>query len=57
MKIKLHENIPSALAELLCFHGHNVSTVPEEQLCKAEDSVVVERSTKEDRLLMKTASE
>ena len=52
MKIKLDENMPLALAELLRFHGHDVSTVPEEHLSGAEDSVIVERATKEDRLLI-----
>ena len=52
MKIKLDESMPSALAELLRFRGHDVSTVPEEQLSGTEDSVVFARATKEDRLLM-----
>jgi predicted nuclease of predicted toxin-antitoxin system len=52
MKIKLDESMPSALAELLRFRGHDVATVPEEQLSGAEDSVVVARATKKDRLLM-----
>ena len=52
MKIKLDGNMPLALAELLRFHGHDVLTVPEEQLSGVEDSLVVEKATQEDRLLM-----
>jgi hypothetical protein len=37
MKIKLDENMPLALAELLRFHGHDCSTVPEEHLSGVED--------------------
>jgi len=44
--------MPLALAELLRFHGHDCSTVSEEHLSGVEDSVVVEKATKEDRLLM-----
>lgn len=32
MKIKLDENLPTALAELLRAKGHNVATVVEEAL-------------------------
>jgi predicted nuclease of predicted toxin-antitoxin system len=52
MKIKLDENMPSALAELLGSSGHNVSTVPEEQLSGAEDPVILKQAAKEGRLLM-----
>jgi len=52
MKIKLDENMPLALEEMLRFHGHDVSTVPEERLSGAKDSEIVKRATAEDRLLM-----
>jgi hypothetical protein len=32
MKIKLDENMLLTLEELLCFHGHDISTVPEQHL-------------------------
>jgi len=52
MKIKLDENMPLALAKLLGSAGHNVSTVPEENLSGAEDPIVLKKATEEGRLLM-----
>ena len=52
MKVKLDENMPMALAELLRSRGHDVSTVPEENLSGVEDSFILTRATEETRLLM-----
>ena len=52
MKIKLDENMPRSLSQLLCSAGHDVSTVAEEDLSGEEDSLVLERATKEGRLLI-----
>lgn len=52
MKIKLDENMPHALAVLLRAAGHDVETVPDENLSGAEDSIVLRCATEEDRVLM-----
>ena len=52
MKIKLDENMPHALSELLQGAGHDVTTVPEEALGGAGDPSVLRRATSEERLLM-----
>lgn len=40
MKIKLDENMPVTLAEILSAAGHNVDTVPQENLSGRPDSDV-----------------
>jgi predicted nuclease of predicted toxin-antitoxin system len=52
MRIKLDENMPLSLAALLRSAGHNVSTVPEENLSGEGDPLVLETAIKEGRLLM-----
>ena len=52
MKIKLDENMPHALAELLRTAGHDVETVPDENLSGEEDGVVLRSATDEGRILM-----
>src|SRR4030042_4996820 len=52
MRIKLDENMPLSLATLLRSAGHNVSTVPEENLSGEADPHVIEAAAKEGRLLM-----
>ncbi len=52
MRIKLDENMPQALADLLGSAKHDVSTVLEEDLSGAEDLNVLTRATQENRLLM-----
>lgn len=52
MRIKLDENMPHALAELLRGAGHDVATVPEEALSGARDPSVLRCATAENRLLM-----
>ena len=52
MRIKLDENLPRDLAELLRSSGHDVATVSEENLCGADDSIVLEKASQEERLFM-----
>jgi predicted nuclease of predicted toxin-antitoxin system len=42
MKLKLDENLPTEVAELLIDHGHDVHTIPGEALIGHEDAVVFE---------------
>ena len=52
MKIKLDENMPDDLAELLRSFGQGVATVAEENLSGAADPVILQKATEEDRMLM-----
>jgi len=52
MKIKLDENMPISLAFVLRSAGHDVTTVPEQNLSGEGDPLVLETATKEGRLLM-----
>jgi predicted nuclease of predicted toxin-antitoxin system len=52
MKIKLDENMPEAIADLLRSTGHDAVTVPQERLSGAEDSAVLKAAATEGRLLM-----
>lgn len=52
MKIKLDENLPQALANMLRSAGIDVSTVPEEGLSGAADELVIKTASAEGRLLM-----
>ena len=52
MKIKLDENLPRALEDLLVAGGHDVTTVPQEALGGSNDPRVLNAATGEDRLLM-----
>ncbi len=52
MKIKLDENMPHDLAELLGASGHEAATVAEENLSGADDQAVLRRAASEGRLLM-----
>lgn len=49
MRIKLDENMPSGLAELLRSSGHDAATVHEENLSGAEDPIVLKHATQENR--------
>ena len=40
MKIKLDENLPRRLVDVLVALGHDVDTVPEEQIADRDDGVV-----------------
>jgi predicted nuclease of predicted toxin-antitoxin system len=52
VRIKLDENMPRALAELLRSTSHDVATVPEEDLAGADDPPILQKATSEGRLLM-----
>jgi predicted nuclease of predicted toxin-antitoxin system len=52
MKIKLDENMPVALAELLDATGHNVRTVADEGLSGRKDPEVLEVAKAEGRMLL-----
>ncbi len=52
MKLKLDENLPTALAELLRHAGHDVCTVPEEHLSGADDPPVLTAATGESRVFL-----
>lgn len=52
MKIKLDENLPTELAELLSAHGHDVHMVPQESLTGRDDTTIFQAAVAEDRLLM-----
>src|SRR6476661_5963203 len=52
MKIKLDENLPTELAQVLRDRGHDVPTVPEELLSGRADPIVFAASVAEDRLLI-----
>jgi predicted nuclease of predicted toxin-antitoxin system len=52
MKIKLDENLPVRLAGILAAHGHDVHTVPEENLTGRPDADVWLASCGEGRFLI-----
>ena len=52
MRIKLDENLPHDLAELLRASGHQVATVAEENLSGADDPALLKRATEEERLFI-----
>ena len=52
MRIKLDENLPDDLAELLRAADLDVSTVAEEGLAGYEDPPVLQAATAEGRILM-----
>ena len=52
MKVKLDENLPNELVELLTAAGHDVQTVAAEELVGRDDAVVFGFAVREDRLLV-----
>jgi len=52
MKIKLDENMPAAMTELLREAGHDALTVADEALGGAADPQILEVATAEGRVLM-----
>jgi predicted nuclease of predicted toxin-antitoxin system len=52
MKIKLDENLPAQLYDLLVSHKHDVHTVSDESLVGREDRVIFAAACKENRLLL-----
>ncbi len=52
MRVKLDENMPGALIDVLCSAGHDVTTAHEENLSGVEDPIVLRTAAQEARLLM-----
>jgi len=52
MKLKLDENLGRLVAQLLSAGGHDVQTVPAQDLCSAPDRVLLERCRAETRCLV-----
>lgn len=52
MKVKLDENLPADLGELLRTAGYDVASVTEEGLAGHDDPPVLQAATGEDRTLM-----
>jgi len=52
MKLKLDENLGVRTAEMLRDAGHDVNTVPEENLCSRSDTELIEICRKERRCLV-----
>ena len=52
MKVKLDENMPAALKELLRQAGHDALTVGDEALSGAVDPRILQAAAAEDRVLM-----
>ncbi|HZK82868.1 MAG TPA: DUF5615 family PIN-like protein [Humisphaera sp.] len=52
MKIKLDENLPSELVDLLSERQHDVHTVPGEQLTGRNDDAIFQAAFAENRLLV-----
>lgn len=52
MKIKLDENLPARLVAVLQRHGHDVDTVPEEQLSGRPDTEIWRAAGAEGRFLI-----
>lgn len=52
MKIKLDENLPARLVSILQRHGHDVDTMPEEQLNGRPDAEIWQAVSAEGRFLI-----
>ena len=52
MKVELDENLGHRIKRLFEDAGHEVSTVPEEDLCSASDDEVIEAARREERCLV-----
>ena len=52
MKIKLDENLPARLKSILQSHGHDVDTVPDEQLSGQPDTEIWRAVSAEGRFLI-----
>ncbi|MEJ2726289.1 MAG: DUF5615 family PIN-like protein [Deltaproteobacteria bacterium] len=52
MKLKLEENLGTRTAELLRDAGHDVTTVPEQNLCSSSDKELIETCRRERRCLV-----
>jgi predicted nuclease of predicted toxin-antitoxin system len=51
MKIKLDENLPEEVGQLLIAAGHDVHSVPDESLEGENDNTIFRAAVQEDRLL------
>lgn len=52
MRLKADENVPTRVVELLRRHGHDVSTVPEEDLVGTADARLASAAASEGRMLL-----
>lgn len=52
MKIKLDENLPHALVDILNKLGHDADTVPQEGLARQPDEIVWQVAQEENRFLI-----
>ncbi len=52
MRVKIDENLPAELADLLQQKGHDATTVPAEQLTGSTDVVLARVCSQEDRALI-----
>ncbi|MBI5890072.1 MAG: DUF5615 family PIN-like protein [Nitrosomonadales bacterium] len=52
MKIKLDENLPARLVPILQQHGHDVDTVPDENLSGRPDAEIWQATSAEGRFLI-----
>lgn len=52
MKLKLDENVDLRVAQRLRLAGHDVATVPGQELCSAPDTQVIEVCRNEERCLV-----
>ncbi len=52
MKIKLDENLPARLVGILAAHGHDVHTVPDENLAGRPDADIWRAASEEGRFLI-----
>lgn len=52
MKFKIDENLPAEHAEILRAAGHEADTVADQNLTGAQDSALIERCRRENRVLM-----
>jgi predicted nuclease of predicted toxin-antitoxin system len=52
LKLKLDENLGVSCTKLLREAGHDVATVPEENLCGAEDEALISACQSEKRVLV-----
>ena len=52
MKIKLDENVPAECAEMVRAKGHDVTTVPEQNLCSTSDKELIALCRNEQRCLV-----
>lgn len=52
MRLKLDENLGAYCAELFRSAGHDIATVPEQDLCSSKDSKILEVCRAEERCLV-----